>query len=61
MVSTDRKPEMTVGGPQAWFAENGDEFVFAMILGMILGIIISFAYCKFKKYKSQKDKTKSDE
>ena len=58
MVSIDDKPEFEIGledSTRAWFQENSKEFILALILGFLLGIFISYVYCKISNFlKNQK-------
>ncbi|MBO5907191.1 MAG: hypothetical protein J6Q85_03460 [Clostridia bacterium] len=62
LAGSDHTPEITINSTSAWFQENGDEFIFAMCLGVILGIILAYIFYEIRKYiKSRKKDDKEEQ
>ena len=60
LVSDDGQPDFYVNSMSKWFEENQDEFILALVLGFIAGVIVTcFIYEMIKIIKSPKE-SKSD-
>lgn len=58
MVGTGGEPiyEVTLlDSAKVWFSQNGDEFIFALLLGIGIGIGLSWIFCKIRAWLSQKE------
>ena len=60
-VGTDKKPDLTVSNSDslgAWFSQNADEAIFIFIIGICVGIAITFAVKKISEHLDKNNSNK---
>ena len=63
MVGTDNEPMIEITNADnaaAWFAENTDEFIVILLLGIVIGFVLSYAFRKFVKFFFSEDEENND-